>query len=133
MKSVLSPSADTDRALEEYIERHGNLRFALSEGSGAPPFASPLRTELASASEPKKARPVSELSPQTKDQARKAKTRKFMPMINAVLLLTAWALLVSLAVQFISFPLNYMLGTAFVAPIILVSVKLLRHAKHQPE
>ena len=27
----------------------------------------------------------------------------------------------------------YMLGAAFVVPIILVSVKLLRNAKHQPE
>lgn len=122
----------TDHALE-YIERYGNLRFVLSEGSSAPTFTAPPEAEQAVAGKPAKARPVSELSPKTRDQARKARTRKFTPVINAVLLLAVWALMVSFAVQFMDFPLNYLLGAAFFAPIILISVKLLRNAKHKRE
>lgn len=133
MKSALSSDADTDRALRAYIERNGNLRFTLSEGSSVPPFPAPQDTEPAPVSKPAKARPVIELSSQTRDQARKARARKFTPMINAALLLAVWALMVSFAVQFIDFPLNYILGAAFFAPIILISVKLLRNAKRQLE
>lgn len=106
MKSTLSPSADMDHALREYIEHHGNLRFMLSEGSSMSPFTA-LPAEPAPTSERPKTRPVSELSPLTRNQARKAKARRLTPVINAVLVLVAWALMVSFAVQFIAFPLNY--------------------------
>lgn len=132
MKSALPPSADTNHALREYIERHGNLRFVMSEESGTPPFAAPPETEPAPAGKPAKARSVSELSRRTRDQARKAEARRFTPAINAALLLAAWALMVFFAVQFVGFPLNYILGAAFIAPIVLIAAKLLRNAGHQP-
>lgn len=131
MKSALSPNANTDRALEEYIERHGNLRFALSEGSGAPPFASSPRTEPASTHESAKAPPVSELSPGTKKQARRARGRNLVQALNTAILLTFWTLLVSATIRFVEIPLNYILGAAFALPVVLLLVRRYRNAKHE--
>lgn len=131
MKSALPPNVDTDRALEEYIERHGNLRFSLSEGSGAPPFASPPKTEPASARESAKAPPVSKLSPSTKKQACKARGRNLVQALNTAILLVFWALLVSATIRFVEVPLNYILGAVFALPVVLLLVRRYRNAKHE--
>ena len=105
IKSTLPPGADADQALREYIEIHGNLRFVLA-GSGT----STSETESATADTPAKARPVSELSPRTRKQARKARPRNLVQMINTAMLFAFWALLVSFAVRFVEAPFNYILG-----------------------
>lgn len=130
MKSALSPGADADRALEEYIERYGNLRFTLSEGSPVLPLTPP-ETELALAGEPTKAPPVSELSPRTRKRARRARVLNLMQALNIAVLFTFWALLISVTVRFVEVPLNYMLGALFALPIVLLLVRRYRNAKHR--
>lgn len=129
IKSALPPSADTDRALEEYIERHGNLRFVLSERLNAPPLAPALGT--APAREPAKAPPVSELSPMTRKRARRARGRNPVPALNTAMLLAFWALLVSATARSVEFPLNCALGAAFALPVALLLVRRHRNAKHE--
>lgn len=131
MKSALSPDADTDRALEEYIARYGNLRFALSEGSSVPPLTLPPETEPAPDGEPAKAPPVSELSPRTRKRARRARVRNLVQVLNTVVLIAFWALLISVTVRFVEVPLNYILGALFVLPIVLLLVRRYRNAKHR--
>ena len=126
IKSTLPPGADADQALREYIELHGNLRFVLA-GSGT----STSETESATADTPAKARPVSELSPLTRKQARKAWPRNLAQALNAAMSLAFLALLVSFTVQFVEVPLNYILGAVFSMPIVLLSVRWLRSAKHR--
>ena len=131
MESALSPDADTDRALKEYIERYGNLRFALSERSTVPPPTSPPEKEPAPASEPAKAPPVSQLSPRTRKQARRARARNLVQTLNTVVLLAFWALLISVTVRFVEVPLNYIFGALFALPIVLLLVRRYRNAKHR--
>ena len=127
-------AGNREHALLNHIMAHDNLRFMLSEGSDP----EPLPTRTAEAADPildngpKKA-PISELSPQTKKQARRARTRKVAPIINIVVLFAFWTLLISVVIRFVDFPLNYILGAAFVFPLVLKSAQLLRNAKHQPK
>lgn len=124
-------ASNREHALLNHIMTHDNLRFMLSEGSDPEPL--PTRTAEADpilGNGPKKA-PISELSPQTKKQARKARTRKAAPIINTVVLFAFWALLLSVVIRFVDFPLNYILGAVFILPTVLMSVPLLRNAKHQ--
>ena len=125
IKSTLPPGADADQALREHIELYGNLRFVLA-GSGT----STSEAEPAAADTPAKARPVSELSPRTRKQARKARPRNLVQMINTAMLFAFWALLVSFAVRFVEAPFNYILGAVFSMPVVLLSVRWLRNAKH---
>ena len=52
-------------------------------------------------------------------------------MINTAMLFAFWALLVSFAVRFVEAPFNYILGAVFSVPIVLLSVRWLRNAKHR--
>ena len=131
VKSSLPPNADMDRALEEHIERHGDLRFALSERSNAQPFAPSPGTEQAAAREPAKAPPVSELSPVTRKRARRARGRNLVQALNTAILLAFWALLVSAAARFVEVPLGYLLGAAFALPVVLLLVRRCGNARRE--
>lgn len=117
--------------LRDRIRRTSGLRFMLSKPlRELDPVqlesADPAQTAGPGYSHP----PVSELSVQTKKAARKARPRKIAPMFNAVVLLVFWALLFFISIRFFESPLNYVLGAAFLAPIVLELTLLLRNGRH---
>ena len=130
IKSTLPPGADAARSLREHIELRGDLRFVLP-GSCMPPFSAPPGTGPSPAGEPAKARPVSELSPRTRKQARRARPRNLVQALNTAMALALWVLLVSFAVRFVEVPLNYVLGAAFSTPLVLLSARWLRNARRR--
>lgn len=96
-----------------------------------PPFSAPPGTGPSPAGEPAKARPVSELSPRTRKQARRARPRNLVQALNTAMALALWVLLVSFAVRFVEVPLNYVLGAAFSTPLVLLSARWLRNARRR--
>lgn len=121
----------SEQELQEYIRNHNDLLFIRSEKAGGEPV--PRQTaELADqtwGAEPVAGRAdASEPTPQTKEMPR-SKPRLTVASINTSIFFAFWLLLLVIAVRFIEFPLNYIMGAAFIAPVIIRLIPLLRNVR----
>ena len=121
----------SEQELQEYIRNHNDLLFIRSEKSEGEP--APRQTaELADPTwsfEPMAGRAdAGEPTPQTKE-ARGSKPRLTVATVNTSIFFAFWLLLLVIAVRFIEFPLNYIMGAAFIAPVIIRLLPLLRNVR----
>lgn len=116
------------REFQEYIKHHNDLFFVWSEkppGESAPrqtaelayPVQSDFRAGGADEDQPLQA------------EKRPRKPRLPVASVNASVFYVFWLLLLVIAVRFIEFPLNYIMGAAFIAPVIMRLLPLLRNAR----
>ena len=118
---------DGGQDLQDHIRRRRDLLFMHSK---------PLRendqeakTDPPSGGQAMPPARVSEFSSQTKKAVQKARPGRISTVLKAATLIAFWMLLLSIAIRFFEFPFNYVLGAAFVAPVVLGLVPLLRNVR----
>ena len=122
----------SEQELQEYIMDHNDLLFIRPDNADGEPV--PRQTaelaEPAWSSEPAARRAdACEPASQAKTEARRSRPRLTVASVNTSVFFAFWLLLLVIAVRFIEFPLNYIMGAAFVAPVIMRLLSLLRNVR----
>ena len=121
----------SEQELQEYIRSHNDLLFIRPEKA----VDEPVPRQTAELADPARSvEPVAgradadEPTPQTKE-ARGSKPRLTVAAVNTSIFFAFWLLLLAIAVRFVEFPLNYIMGAAFIAPVITRLLPLLRNVR----